>query len=116
MDDELVAAGRYARIETRGRRTGLPRAVTVGFVEEPDGSLLVAARPGAAWAENLLDEPRCRVAVGGRSWVARAEPLDGAEFERAIREQILRYGTPAEALGLGPAFRLRPTSTEEGNP
>jgi len=110
MDDDLVASGRYARLETRGRRTGRPRNVTVGFVEEAGGMLLVAARPGGQWADNLLDDPGCRVTVGDRTWTARAEPLEGVEFAATIRELILRYGTPAEKLGGGPAFRLRPES------
>ena len=111
MDDELVAFGKYARLETTGRITGLPRVVTIGFVEEPDGSILVAARPGAHWAENLIEHPHCRVTVGERTWNAAAEILEGRAFALAIREQILRYGTPAEALGNGPAFRLRPVAT-----
>ena len=110
MDDELVAFGTYTRLETKGRITGLPRVVTIGFVAEPDGSILVAARPGAHWAENLFEEPHCRVTVGERTWNAVAEVLDGPAFAMAIREQILRYGTPAESLGLGPAFRLRPVA------
>jgi deazaflavin-dependent oxidoreductase (nitroreductase family) len=115
MDDELVAAGRYARLETRGRRTGLLRAVTVGFVEAEDGSVVVASRPDSAWAANLLDDPRCRVTIGEATWAAVAEPLTGPDFAAAIRDSILRYGTPAEALGLGPAFRLSPTTTAEGD-
>ena len=110
MDDDLVATGRYARIETVGRHSGEPRTVTVGFVESRDGDVLIAARRGAAWAENLLDEPRCRVTIGRRTWDAVAEPLSGADLGFAIRESILRYGTPAETLGSGSAFRLRPTS------
>ena len=86
--------------------------MTVGFVEAADGAVLVAARQGASWAENLLDDPRCNVTIGRESWAAEAEPLVGADFARAIRESILRYGTPAEALGNGPAFRLRPVSSE----
>ena len=107
MDDELVAFGKYARLQTRGRITGLPRIATIGFVEEPDGSLLVAARPGAHWAENLFEDPHCRVTVGERTWDAVGEVLEGRDFAFAIREQILRYGTPAETLGHGLAFRLR---------
>jgi deazaflavin-dependent oxidoreductase (nitroreductase family) len=107
MDDELVATGRYARIRTFGRRSGEAREVTVGYVETTDGDVLVAARQGAAWAENLLDDPRCRVTIGARTWDALAEPLGGADFAQVVRESILRYGTPAETLGSGPAFRLR---------
>jgi hypothetical protein len=38
----------------------------------------------------------------------RAEPLAGADAAHAVRELILRYGTPAEGLGRGAVFRLRP--------
>jgi len=82
--------------------------VAVGYVDEPDGSVLVAAGDSARWALNLLDEPRVDVEIGERAFTARAEPLDPSDHARAIRELILRYGTPAEGLGRGPSFRLRP--------
>jgi len=88
--------------------------VAVGYVEEPDGSLLVSAgSPEADWARNLEADPRCRVTLGERSWEARAQPLDEADHRRAVRELILRYGTPAERLGRGPSFRLRPVRRVE---
>jgi len=78
-------------------------------VEDPDGGLRVAAGdPDTAWARNLEAEPRCHVTIGERSWVAIAEPLDAAAAAGTVAALILRYGTPAEALGRGPAFRLRP--------
>jgi len=84
-------------------------SVAVGYVEEPDGSLLVAAgSPDADWARNLEADLRCRVTIGDRTWAAHADPLDEADHRRAVRELILRYGTPAERLGRGPSFRLRP--------
>ena len=98
-----------ARIETRGRTSGRAVAVAVGFLEEADGSLLVASgEPDADWARNLEMEPRCRLTVGERSWDAVAEPLDRLEAAGAVSGMILRYGTPAERLGRGQAFRLRP--------
>jgi deazaflavin-dependent oxidoreductase (nitroreductase family) len=111
MEDDLVASGRFVRIETRGQRSGLARAVTIGFAADggPDGALLVAAgSDDTAWALNLLADPSCRVTLGDRSFDAIAEPLSPADHARAIRELILRYGTPAEGLGHGPSFRLRP--------
>ena len=117
MEDELVASGRFVRIETRGSQSGLDRPVTVGFVDDEDepGAILVAATaPDAAWAGNLFAEPACHVQVGDRSFDAIAEPLYGAEHARAVRGLILRYGTPAEGLGRGPSFRLRPVG--EGRP
>jgi len=115
MEAELVASGRFVRIETRGARSGEARTVTVGYADDdlPDasatGAILVAAGGAdTAWAANLLSDPRCRVQVGERVFNAVAEPLDPADHARAIRALILRYGTPAEGLGHGTSFRLRP--------
>jgi hypothetical protein len=52
--------------------------------------------------------------VGDRRFSAIAEPLETSDHARAIRGLILRYGTPAERLGLGPSFRLRPRSDGAG--
>jgi deazaflavin-dependent oxidoreductase (nitroreductase family) len=113
VGDQLAASGRFVRIETRGRASGRPRSVTVGFAEEADGTLLVAAgEPDADWAENLLAEPRCVASVGQWRFVAVAERLGPAAAARAVTELILKYGTPAERLGRGTAFRLRPVPGE----
>ena len=96
------------RLETRGRTSGLTRTVAVGFIEDADGALLVAANdPDTDWALNLEAEPRCMVTIGEDRQAATAEPLEGSEHAAAIRALILRYGTPSERLGRGPAFRLR---------
>src|SRR5688500_3614203 len=106
--EQLAGWGKVLRLETRGRTSGRPVEVAIGYVDEPDGSVLIAAGSADAdWARNLEAEPRCRVTVGETAWPATAEPLDGPEAHRAVRELILRYGTPAERLGIGPAFRLR---------
>jgi hypothetical protein len=108
MEDELVASGRFVRIEMGAPASGRVRAVTVGFVEDGPSVLVAAGSPDAAWARSLLADPTCRVRIGDRSFQAVAEPLDDTEHARAVRELILRYGTPAETLGHGPSFRLRP--------
>jgi len=82
--------------------------VAVGYVDEPDGSILVAAGGRALWALNLLTDPTAEVEVGNRRFTAIAEPLEGADHARVVGGLILRYGTPAERLGRGPTFRLRP--------
>ena len=109
IGEQLVGWGKVIRLETRGRVTGRTVEVAIGYVEEPDGSLLVAAgSPESDWARNLEADPRCRVVMGESAWAeATAEPLDVREAQRAVRELILKYGTPAERLGRGPAFRLR---------
>jgi deazaflavin-dependent oxidoreductase (nitroreductase family) len=110
MEDDLVASGRFVRIEMRGSATGRARAVTVGFVDDDPSVLVAAGSDETAWARNLLADPACRVRIAERTFDAVAEPLDEAEHARVIRELILRYGTPAESLGRGPTFRLRPVT------
>jgi hypothetical protein len=48
------------------------------------------------------------VTIEDRSVRMTATRLEPAEANRAVVELILKYGTPAERLGRGPAFRLRP--------
>ena len=60
---------------------------------------------------NLLAEPRCRVTIGEAAWDAVARPLAGPEHAAAVRDLILRYGTPSEGLGSGPSFELSGPAT-----
>lgn len=113
MEADLTAWGKAVTLETTGRRSGLQRRVTVGFVEERGGTLLVAASSTAThWAQNLAAEPRCYVELAGDRRACRAMLLDEPERHAAVAALILKYGTPAERLGAGPAFRLRPQATE----
>jgi deazaflavin-dependent oxidoreductase (nitroreductase family) len=109
IGEQLANWGRVALLETRGRVSGDPVRTAVGFVEEPGGSLLVAAGSETAdWALNLLVEPRCTASVGDATADYVAEQIAPAEAAAVISALILKYGTPAERLGRGPAFRLRP--------
>ena len=114
LGEQLAEWGKVIRLETRGRVSGRPLEVALGYVEELHGSVLVAAgSPEADWARNLDADPRCRVRLAERDWAdAIAEPLDDVDAARTVRELILRYGTPAERLGRGPAYRLRPAIAE----
>jgi deazaflavin-dependent oxidoreductase (nitroreductase family) len=108
LGEQLAGWGKVVRLETRGRASGRPVEVAVGYVDDPDGSILVAAGSAeAAWVRNLDADPHCKVSLGDDVWPAHAERIDGADAHRAVRELILRYGTPAERLGNGPVFRLR---------
>jgi deazaflavin-dependent oxidoreductase (nitroreductase family) len=110
VGEQLAGWGKVVVVETRGRVTHRPVRVALGFLDEPDGSLLVSAgTPDADWARNLEADPECRVQMGTTDRRYRAEPLSTIEAASVVRELILRYGTPAERLGRGPAFRLRPT-------
>ena len=90
--------------------TGQPRVTAVGFVEHGDGWLVAAGEDDADWAQNLLADPACRVTIAGRTVAAVAREVDGPERALAVRQLILKYGTPAERLGRGPTFALTPVS------
>jgi deazaflavin-dependent oxidoreductase (nitroreductase family) len=108
IGEQLAEWGTVAIVETRGRVTGSPARAAVGYVEDAGGSILVAAgSPYAAWAQNLLVDPSCVVTIGDVVATRVAEELTGPDRNAAIARLILRYGTPAEGLGRGPAFRLR---------
>ena len=111
--EQLAAWGKVVMLETTGRTSGRSVRGAVGFIEEPDGSLLVAAgSPSAHWAANLLADPACHGTIGTVRRAYRAEEIAGADLARAVAGLILKYGTPAEGLGAGPAFRLRPVGAD----
>jgi deazaflavin-dependent oxidoreductase (nitroreductase family) len=115
-DDELdpiaaamAAAGDVAVIEVAGRRTGRLHRTGVGYVREPDGSLLVAAAADHTdWARNIEAAGRCHVSIGDHGGDYDVRRLPDDERGPVVVALILRYGTPAERLGAGPAFRLIP--------
>jgi len=109
IGEELAEWGKVVILETRGRVSGTATSAAVGYVARDDGSLLVAASDDRTnWARNLAADPLVRVTREGRSHSYRATSLEGAERNAAIAALILTYGTPAERLGAGPAFRLVP--------
>jgi deazaflavin-dependent oxidoreductase (nitroreductase family) len=111
LGEQLAAWGKVATLQTRGRTSGSAVRAAVGYVEEPDRSVLVAAGgPDTHWALNLLADPSAILTIGERTIPVVAEPLERADHAHAIRELVLKYGTPAESLGVGPSFRLRPVS------
>jgi len=101
-------------VETTGRVTGKRAVTAVGFVDGQASDLYVAAGSDASdWALNLRADPRCRVTIADRVADYEAtEVFDGPERSRVLVELVLKYGTPAERLGRGPAFKLRRVSDE----
>ena len=80
----------------------------MGFVERgPDAVVVAAGVEGRGVGPEPARRPACRVTIGDESWAAVATQLEGPEHAAAVRDLILRYGTPAETLGAGPAFELR---------
>ena len=109
MEADLAAWGKVIQLETIGRKSGQRRIVTIGFVSGDGGSLFVAASSAATgWAANLRAHPSCIVGLDGQRRSFAATELGPAERAVVVQQLILKYGTPAERLGAGPAFRLDP--------
>ena len=107
IGEELAAWGKVLRLATYGRFSGDRAWTAIGFVERSDGTLLVAAGTATSdWALNLRADPRCEIQLEESSRRCRAAELADADRNHAIVALILKYGTPAERLGRGPAFRL----------
>jgi deazaflavin-dependent oxidoreductase (nitroreductase family) len=107
IGEELAQWGKVALLETRGRVSGHAVRAAIGFVEDPNGSLLVAAGTEEAdWALNLRASGQATVKIGDQVADYDAVELVDADRNAAITALILKYGTPAERLGRGPAFRL----------
>lgn len=106
----MAKTGRFVLIETVGRTSGKRHATPVGYVQAPDGTLLVGAgAPGAHWAQNLVANPGCRASLEGATRGYTAIVLTGAEREAALRAIKGRYGPGmADRIGAGPVFRLEP--------
>lgn len=112
LGEQLAGWGKVVRLELHGRASGTPTSVAVGYLEESDGSLLIAAGdPDADWARNLEANPAGVATIGERTFDVVGERLAGAEAAEAVVGLILKYGTSAERLGRGPVFRLRPVAT-----
>jgi deazaflavin-dependent oxidoreductase (nitroreductase family) len=111
IGEELAGWGKVALLETRGRVSGLVVHTAVGFTEATDGALLVAAgTDDADWALNVRANAQLTATIAGETRDYVAEELTGAERSAVITSLILKYGTPAERLGRGPAFRLVPVA------
>lgn len=107
IGEELATWGKVALIETVGRTSGKTIRSAVGFVEMDDKTLLIAAGSETTdWALNLRRNPRATATIGDDSEAYDAVELTGPERSNAVTQLILKYGTPAERLGRGPAFRL----------
>ncbi len=108
IGEQLAAWGKVAMLETIGRKSGKPVRSAVGFIEEDDGCMLVAAGSDTAdWVLNLRANPHATATVGEASAVFdQAVELEGDERSAILVALILKYGTPAERLGHGPVFRL----------
>jgi hypothetical protein len=83
--------------------------VQCGFLERPDGSVLVGSAAGRHWPENLAAAGWCAFAIRGRAprrYVATE--LQGEDRAAATAEFRARRGERAARAFSGRVFLLRP--------
>lgn len=108
VGEQLAAWGKVAMLETIGRKSGKPVQSAVGFIDDSDGSMVVAAGSHTAdWVLNLRANPHSTTRVGDQTAeYDQAVELEGDERSAILVALIIKYGTPSEGLGRGPVFRL----------
>lgn len=104
-------------VTTRGRRTRKQRTVVVGCLHDED-DLIVAGtngglRPLPGWVHNLRADPQAEVQIGGQKFRARAEFLEGDDWERDWERLLAAYPMYDQAQRWAgrkvPLIRLRRT-------
>jgi deazaflavin-dependent oxidoreductase (nitroreductase family) len=87
---ELFTAGGLHSfvLETTGAKTGQLRRAVLGYLEAPEGWLIVGSKGGAprdpAWVHNLAAHPDATVVLAdGEREPVRAEPLSGKALQEA---------------------------------
>ena len=83
---------------TRGRTTGLPRAITIWFAADQDADrlfVLAGGREQSHWVRNALADPRVTVRIGDRSFEGTARVVaPDEEADQVARDAIAaKYGT-----------------------
>lgn len=86
--EHLTPRFRCLVVETSGRRSGRPHRVTLGYMPDGDGFVVLASNFGReqlpAWWQNLRAQPAAVVYVAGRRIPVRARELGGREREATL--------------------------------
>jgi deazaflavin-dependent oxidoreductase (nitroreductase family) len=94
----------WVLLETRGRRTGLPRRTPLARGPVEGDLIWLSAVHGrhASWVRNLEAHPEVRIKLSGRWHVGHATVLD---FDQNIARQFNLYArTGPTTLGMDPAL------------
>lgn len=73
-------------LTTKGRKSGEPQTVVIGWRPSGPAMVAIASNNGAAdhpqWYRNLLEDPHATAEVNGRSFEVRARTAEGDERTR----------------------------------
>ena len=108
----LWRAGLAGRLTTPGRRSGKLRTVQCGYLDRPDGSVLVGSVRGRHWPDNLASAGWCTFEA--RRLPARrfvAIELHGEKRAAATAEFLERRGERAGRMFSDRVFLLTPDAS-----
>lgn len=105
-------------LTTTGRKSGMPREVTLYAFEDDDRLVVVGSYGGAArdpyWVRNLRAEPQAQVRRGKKVQEVTALEVDGAERDRLwklVTEAFPLYATyQRKTKRTIPLFALEPSA------
>ena len=109
-----LLGSRFLLLEHRGRRSGRTRHAALEVVRRDagTGACIVASGfgEGSQWFRNLAAEPRCRVQVGRRRFVATARRLTRQEAERELASYASHHPRAARAVVRAIGLDLDPST------
>ena len=77
-------------LTTRGAKSGETRTTPVVFSKDEGRLVIIASKGGApthpSWFHNLQAHPEVTVETGGEKFQARAEVVDGDDYERLYKQ------------------------------
>jgi F420H(2)-dependent quinone reductase len=107
---EHVAGERLLRLTTRGRRSGLPRVVTIWFAVDGDEIVLGTLNDERQWVRNARREPAVELEVGSLCLRGRLRDIADPQEHARVRGLIARKYWPARIaswFGIGQRFTFR---------
>ena len=82
-------------LHTTGAKSGVERVHPMMYLDLDGRRFVFASKAGADtnpdWYHNLVAYPSVRVEVGGETYPARAQPVEGTERDRIYSEQVSRF-------------------------
>lgn len=100
-DPSLAPLARQStmRLVTRGRKSGLPRPVTVWFVVDGAEIRLGTLNEDRNWVRNARRNPEVELEIGGTRLRGRFADLDDPQEHQAVRSAIAQKYWPARIAG-----------------
>jgi len=106
----MALGGRVGILATTGAKTGQRRTAPLGFVQRPDGSVLIGSgtKESRGWTVNLKANPACSFKIKGTEGRYRAALVPADQRDEALAEFKAKMGSFAERADWGDLFVLVP--------